>query len=168
MKINLGVFFGGKSTEHEVSIITAIQAIENMNREKYNVIPVYISKENKMYCGKLVDKIEEYKNIDNVIKNSKEVVLVQKNNKVYLIDPNLSFKEKMKYINTFVFRAFLISVFLVFIIFVLFMFIYFGDLLFNVKQGKYKNPIYSAYIIVSGSMVPTININDTIQKRKLI
>ena len=88
------------------------------------------------------------------------------NNKVYLIDPNLSFKEKMKYINTFVFRAFLISVFLVFIIFVLFMFIYFGDLLFNVKQGKYKNPIYSAYIIVSGSMVPTINIQDGIFVRR--
>lgn len=97
MKINLGVFFGGKSTEHEVSIITAIQAIENMNRDKYNIIPVYISKENKMYCGKLVDKIEEYKNIDNVIKNSKEVVLVQKNNKVCLMKVNKSLFENAMY-----------------------------------------------------------------------
>ena len=35
MKIKLGVFFGGKSVEHEVSIITALQAIENINKEKY-------------------------------------------------------------------------------------------------------------------------------------
>ena len=33
MKIKLGVFFGGKSVEHEVSIITALQAIENMDKD---------------------------------------------------------------------------------------------------------------------------------------
>ena len=40
MKIKLGVFFGGKSVEHEVSIITALQAIENIDKEKYDVVPV--------------------------------------------------------------------------------------------------------------------------------
>ena len=44
MKIKLGVFFGGKSVEHEVSIITTLQAIENMNREKYDIVPIYIAK----------------------------------------------------------------------------------------------------------------------------
>ena len=37
MKIKIGVFFGGKSVEHEVSIITAIQAIENIDKEKYSI-----------------------------------------------------------------------------------------------------------------------------------
>ena len=88
-------------------------------------------------------------------------------NKVYLIDPNMSFKDKVKYVNYFVTRAFLITVFLLFISTVLFVSIYFGDLLLNVKSGKYKNPLYSAYIIVSKSMVPTINVQDGVfVKRK--
>ena len=42
MKIRLGVFFGGKSVEHEVSIITAIQAINKIDEVKYEVVPIYI------------------------------------------------------------------------------------------------------------------------------
>ena len=48
MKIKIGIFFGGKSVEHEVSIITALQAIENIDKNKYDIVPIYISKENKM------------------------------------------------------------------------------------------------------------------------
>ena len=64
MKIKLGVFFGGKSVEHEVSIITALQAIENINKEKYDIVPIYIAKDNKMYCGDFVDDIKQYTNIE--------------------------------------------------------------------------------------------------------
>ena len=56
MKIKLGVFFGGKSVEHEISIITANQAITSLNKDKYEIIPIYISKNGKMYTGeKLFD-----------------------------------------------------------------------------------------------------------------
>ena len=41
MKIKVGVLFGGKTTEHEVSIITAVQAMGFLNKEKYEVIPMY-------------------------------------------------------------------------------------------------------------------------------
>lgn len=88
MKIKVGVFFGGKSVEHEVSIITALQAIENINKDKYEVVPVYISKDNKMYSGPLVDKIEEYKNIDNLISKSYQVTLAQIDNKVAVLRCN--------------------------------------------------------------------------------
>ena len=44
MKTVVGVFFGGKSVEHEVSIISALQAMENLDQSKYDVVPVYISK----------------------------------------------------------------------------------------------------------------------------
>ena len=43
MKIKVGVFFGGRSVEHEVSIISAIQAINNLDKEKYDIIPIYLS-----------------------------------------------------------------------------------------------------------------------------
>ena len=49
MKIKLAVLFGGKSVEHEISIISAIQAIQSINKEKYDIIPVYIKKGNEMY-----------------------------------------------------------------------------------------------------------------------
>ena len=55
MKIKIGVFFGGRSVEHEVSIISAIQAINNLDKEKYDVIPVYITKENEMYVGEKIE-----------------------------------------------------------------------------------------------------------------
>lgn len=42
--INVAVLFGGDSVEHEVSIISAVQAMASMDKTKYNIIPVYIAK----------------------------------------------------------------------------------------------------------------------------
>ena len=75
MKTKIGVFFGGKSVEHEVSIITALQAIENIDKNKYDIVPIYISKENKMYCGNFIGDINQYKNIDNLLHISSQVTL---------------------------------------------------------------------------------------------
>ncbi len=97
MKIKVGIFFGGKSVEHEVSIITALQAIENINKDKYEVVPIYISKDNKMYTGPLVDKIEEYKNIDNLINKSYQITLAQIDNKVALLRCNKKIYENYIY-----------------------------------------------------------------------
>ncbi len=76
MKIKLAVMFGGKSTEHEISIISAIQAIGSINKEKYEVIPIYITKENEFYVGENVGKISSYTNIPKLIKESQRVILV--------------------------------------------------------------------------------------------
>ena len=54
MKIKVGVFFGGKSVEHEVSVISGIQALNAFDREKYDPIPIYITKENEMYTGEAI------------------------------------------------------------------------------------------------------------------
>lgn len=97
MKIKLGVFFGGKSVEHEVSIITALQTIENMNREKYYIVPIYIAKDNKMYCGDLMDDIKQYTNIENLLKVSTQVTLAQRDNKVVLLRTNKKFYENEVY-----------------------------------------------------------------------
>ena len=57
--IKLGVIFGGESVEHEVSIISAIQAMNKMDSEKYEVIPIYITKEGEWYTGKSLKDIED-------------------------------------------------------------------------------------------------------------
>ena len=44
MKLRVGVIFGGVSVEHEVSIISAVQAMKQIDEEKYEVIPIYIGK----------------------------------------------------------------------------------------------------------------------------
>ncbi len=85
MKIKIGVFFGGRSVEHEVSIISAIQAINNLDKEKYDVIPVYITKENEMYVGEKIGNIEEYKNIKKLLGKSQRIILVPNGEKVELI-----------------------------------------------------------------------------------
>ena len=59
MKIKVGVLFGGKSVEHEISIISAIQAIGYLDTEKYDVIPIYVTKNNEFYIGEGIAKIEE-------------------------------------------------------------------------------------------------------------
>ena len=51
MKIKVGVLFGGKSVEHEISIISAIQAIGYLDTEKYDVIPIYVTKNNEFYIA---------------------------------------------------------------------------------------------------------------------
>lgn len=85
MKINLAVLFGGKSVEHEISIISAIQAIRHINREKYNVIPVYITKNNEMYTGEFIDKIEEYSKLKELLKKSSRVTFAIENGRTKIV-----------------------------------------------------------------------------------
>lgn len=80
MKIKLAVLFGGKSTEHEISIISAIQAIGNINREKYEVIPIYITKNNEFFVGEKIGKISSYTDIPKLLKESSRVVLINNGN----------------------------------------------------------------------------------------
>ena len=88
MKIKLGVFFGGKSVEHEIAIITANQAITSLNKEKYEIIPIYISKNGKMYTGEKLFDLKEYRDLDKLLKNCEEIVCVNDGNKVKVLRVN--------------------------------------------------------------------------------
>jgi len=88
MKIKLGVFFGGKSVEHEIAIITANQAITSLNKEKYEIIPIYISKNGKMYTGEKLFDLKEYRDLDKLIKSCEEVVCVNDGNKAKVLRVN--------------------------------------------------------------------------------
>ena len=85
MKIRVGVFFGGKSVEHEVSVISGLQAYNAFNKEKYDLVPIYITKENELYTGEAIADIANYRNIPELLKKSARVFLMGEKNCVKLI-----------------------------------------------------------------------------------
>ncbi len=84
MKICVALFFGGQSVEHEVSVITGLQAYYAFDKEEYDVVPVYITKDNEMYIGEKVGDIGAYKDIQALISASRRVNMVKENGRVYL------------------------------------------------------------------------------------
>ncbi len=84
MKTNLAVFFGCRSVEHEVSIISAVQAMRAINREKYEVIPVYVTKSGEMVTGEELLKIENYRDLPALLKAARPVTVVRENGGVYM------------------------------------------------------------------------------------
>jgi D-alanine-D-alanine ligase len=85
MKTRVAMMFGGKSVEHEVSIISGIQAIMSMDTDKYEVIPVYLTKNNEMYVGDEIGNIENYKDIKGLLSKSQRVIMVNEGNQVSLV-----------------------------------------------------------------------------------
>lgn len=69
----IGVIFGGLSVEHEVSVITGMQVIENIDKTKYEVIPIYVSKDGKWLTGSSLMDFRNYK--DGNFKDAKEIIL---------------------------------------------------------------------------------------------
>ena len=84
MKINIGVIFGGKSVEHEISIITAIQAMEKIDKEKYEVVPIYITKDLEWYTGGCLKFIDTFKDFDLIKRYARKVNLVNSNGRYIL------------------------------------------------------------------------------------
>ena len=78
MKIRVGVIYGGDTVEHEVSIITAVQAMNYMNKDKYDIIPIYVSKDRTWYTGKMLMDMDVYKDFDNLKRYAKRVTLTKK------------------------------------------------------------------------------------------
>ena len=84
MKIRLGVIFGGVSVEHEVSIITAIQAMSNIDNKKYDIVPIYIAKDGTWYCGDMLKDINIYNDMDLLKRYAKKVTLYRRDNEFVL------------------------------------------------------------------------------------
>ncbi len=94
MKINLAVLFGGKSVEHEISIISALQAITHIDKDKYNVFPIYITKNNEFYYSDLLTNIENFKNIKDLVKKCDAVDFFVRDNKTFLEKLDKKFFDK--------------------------------------------------------------------------
>ena len=98
MKIRVGVIFGGESVEHEVSIISAIQAMNKMDEEKYEIVPIYITKDREWYTGDMLKDIDVYQDLNLIKKYSKNVVLYFKNGS-YVLQSKGLFKNVVKEID---------------------------------------------------------------------
>lgn len=93
MKICIGVIFGGKSLEHELSILTAIQAMDNIDKERYEIVPIYIAKDLTIYTGGMLRYIDSYKDFNLINRYAKKVDLINKKGKFILQTTGLIKKE---------------------------------------------------------------------------
>ena len=84
MKLNVGVIFGGKSLEHETSIITAIQAMDNIDTDKYEIIPIFISKDRDWFTGGALRFVDTYKDMDLLKRYTKRINLINKDGRFIL------------------------------------------------------------------------------------
>lgn len=84
MKLSIGVIFGGRSLEHDLSVLTAIQAMDNIDKERYEVVPIYITKDLTFYSGGMLRYIDSYKDFRLIDRYAKKVNLINKNGKFIL------------------------------------------------------------------------------------
>jgi D-alanine-D-alanine ligase len=84
MKLKIGVIFGGRSVEHEISVITALQAMDNIDKEKYEVVPIYITKNLEWYTGGMLRHLDSFKDFDLIKRYARRVNLVNKNGRFVL------------------------------------------------------------------------------------
>jgi len=94
MKISVGVFFGGRSVEHEVSVISALQAIHTLDKDKYRVVPIYMSKDGKWYTGKELLSIDNFKRLDNLLEKSTEIYMTPAHEDFGIFKKETGFLEK--------------------------------------------------------------------------
>lgn len=69
-KINVAVIFGGRSVEHEVSILSAQQALAALDQTKYRPVPVYISKTGKWYGGDVLLDVKAFRDIPALLEKA--------------------------------------------------------------------------------------------------
>jgi D-alanine-D-alanine ligase len=92
MKLKLGVIFGGESVEHEISVISAIQAMKALDEEKYDIVPIYVSKDREWYTGALLRDLDLYKDFDNLKKYATNVTLYNKKG-LFVLQSKKGFKK---------------------------------------------------------------------------
>ncbi len=71
----LGVIFGGVTCEHDVSVVSGLQLIENVDKNKYEVIPIYIHSNGEWYTGNELLDAKIYKSFDKYEPNLKKGII---------------------------------------------------------------------------------------------
>lgn len=74
-KTVVGVVFGGRSVEHDVSIVTAQQIMHALNPERYEVVPIYITRDGKWFTGEPLRDLKNFKNEIVSLNGVKSVIL---------------------------------------------------------------------------------------------
>ncbi|MDF2866236.1 MAG: D-alanine--D-alanine ligase [Clostridia bacterium] len=95
MKTVVGVFFGGKTVEHEVSILSALQTIYAIDKEIYEVVPIYITKNNEFYYSEKLLDINIYKDIEKLKKECNQIYFTHKNGQMIVNSLDGVFKKEL-------------------------------------------------------------------------
>ena len=82
--LKVAVLFGGDSVEHEVSIISAMQAMAALDPSKYKVIPLYLAKNHKFYSATKLKQVETYKDLELIEKTISQVTVTKENQKFFI------------------------------------------------------------------------------------
>ena len=93
MKLQLGVLFGGATVEHEISILSAIQAMNHLDRTRYDIIPIYIGKDHQLYHSQILSDLKSFRDLDKLCAKLSPTALYKKGNKVVLKSTSLFQKE---------------------------------------------------------------------------
>jgi len=72
---NIAVIFGGKSVEHDVSVITGVQVLNALDKQKYNVYPIYINRQGRWFFSESFFDLNALKNFNEKAKNAHEVLI---------------------------------------------------------------------------------------------
>lgn len=72
-KIRMGVIYGGPSVEHEIAVLSACQAMAAVDTDKYEVIPIFITKKGLWYTGEALKDVKNYAELDNLLKQCQQV-----------------------------------------------------------------------------------------------
>ncbi|MBU0744698.1 MAG: D-alanine--D-alanine ligase [Gammaproteobacteria bacterium] len=95
MTLNIAVIFGGRSVEHEISIISALQCINAIDRDKYEVVPLYISKQGDWYTGKHLLDLSNFRDLDLLLAKSHRVILNQNSGRAnFYLEPKSIFTKR--------------------------------------------------------------------------
>lgn len=75
-KKKVGVIFGGMSTENEVSVVSAKSILKNIDRQKYEIIPIYIDKDGAWYKYLEAEETKNKQKIQNVMESIQDLDIV--------------------------------------------------------------------------------------------
>ena len=85
MKLKIAVAFGGRSVEHEISVLSAQQVMAALDEERYEILPLYIAKDGRMFCEEELRELETFQHIEEFIADHTSVALIRREAHTYLI-----------------------------------------------------------------------------------
>ena len=90
-KLRVAVIFGSRSVEHEVSVISAIQAMDALDPRRYEPLPIYITKEGHWITGPELRRVDSYKDLPGLLERCRPVMLRPEpfGNRLFMEEPGL-------------------------------------------------------------------------------
>jgi len=95
--IRVAVVFGGRSTEHEISVLTGLEVLKALDPRRYAPIPVYITREGQWYTGSGMDDRAFYRGLPGSLAQATRVILLPVPGRagLLILDSNLTARERL-------------------------------------------------------------------------